>query len=188
MFGGLCAAQRIKFTMFRRLLLAIAIFVLLAVVFWRRSVRPRAVRTAPAVALLLANTGVPGAAAVTPSASSATAATEPRSTLADRLNAVDGTIQADLRILQEILVAWRTNLPRAGNPVGENAEITAVLTGENPLQLALIPKDHPAIDRAGALCDRWGTPFRFHQISGTQMEIRSAGPDRKFGTADDAVF
>lgn len=108
--------------------------------------------------------------------------------MADQLNAADGTIQADLKILQEVMVAWRTNLPREGNPVGENEEITTALTGDNSLQLALIPKDHPAINGAGALCDRWGTPFRFHQISGTHMEIRSAGPDRKFGTADDAQF
>jgi hypothetical protein len=38
------------------------------------------------------------------------------------------------------------------------------------------------------LCDRWGTPLRFHQLSGERMEIRSAGPDRKFGTPDDALW
>ena len=34
---------------------------------------------------------------------------------------------------------------------------------------------------------RWNTPYFFHQISGKQMEIHSAGPDRVRGTADDVV-
>ena len=114
--------------------------------------------------------------------------TEARITLADDLNAPGGDIHRDLMILQDIFIAWRTNYPHDGNPVGENNEITAVLTGGNSLQLALIPKNHPAINSRGELCDRWGTPFVFHQLSGTQMEIRSAGPDRKLYTLDDAVL
>jgi len=108
--------------------------------------------------------------------------------LADELNAPAGNIRRDLDIMNEIFVAWQTNFTRAGNPVGENAEITAALTGGNPLHFAFIPRDHPAINARGELCDRWGTPFRFHQLSGSAMEIRSAGPDRKFGTPDDADF
>jgi hypothetical protein len=109
-------------------------------------------------------------------------------TLADNLNASNRAIAGDLHILADILTAWRTNFPHDGNPWGENAEITAALTGRNALKLALIPPNHRAINARGELCDRWGTPFRFHQLSGTQMEIRSAGPDQKFGTADDAVL
>ncbi len=111
-----------------------------------------------------------------------------RSALADRLNAPDGNIQADLRILDDIFSAFRSNFPRAGNPVGNNIEITAVLAGRNALHVEFIPHDHPAINARGELCDRWGRPFFFHQLSGTKMEIRSAGPDRKFWTADDAVL
>ena len=106
--------------------------------------------------------------------------------MADDLNAPGGTIQRDLTILEEVFGMWLTNFPRTGNPVGENADITAALTGENPVKFAFVPRRHRAINTAGELCDRWGTPFRFHQISGRQMEVRSAGPDRKFGTADDA--
>jgi len=111
-----------------------------------------------------------------------------RSRLADALNAPAGDIRRDLQILQEVFGAWQTNFPRDGNPVGDNAEITAALTGRNRLQLALIPRDHPAINARGELCDRWGTPFFFHQLGGTRMEIRSAGPDRVLHTADDVVF
>lgn len=107
--------------------------------------------------------------------------------LAASLNAPHSNIHGDLDTLRIMLEAWRSNFPRDGNPVGENAEITAALAGDNRLALALIPKNHPAINARGELCDRWGTPFRFHQLSGEHMEFRSAGPDKKFGTADDAL-
>lgn len=108
--------------------------------------------------------------------------------IAAPLNAAGATIAQDLAILQQLFDAWRSNFPREGNPVGENADITAALTGANRLGLALVPKGHPALNERGELCDRWGTPFRFHQLSGEHMEIISAGPDRKFATADDAVL
>jgi hypothetical protein len=110
------------------------------------------------------------------------------SRVADDLNMPSGTIQRDLQILNEVFEMWLTNFPREGNPVGENAEIAAALTGDNVHRFAFIPPRHRAINDRGELCDRWGTPFRFHQLSGRQMEIRSAGPDRKFGTADDASW
>lgn len=111
---------------------------------------------------------------------------EPRSTLADQLNLPGTTIQSDLRVVQGVVDAYRSNFHE--NPVGTNAEITAALLGHNSLQLALIPRDHPAVNLRGELCDRWGRPFFFHQLSGTQMEIRSGGPDRKLWTDDDVVL
>ena len=110
------------------------------------------------------------------------------SPIADALNAPTGTIRRDLEILDELFGAFHTNFPRLGNPVGENHEITAALTGANPVQFVFISPRHRALNARGELCDRWGTPFRFHQVSGTQMEIRSAGPDRRFATPDDALF
>jgi len=108
--------------------------------------------------------------------------------IAARLNSADSTIKQDLEILDQVFEAWRTNFPREGNPVGENRDITRALSGTNRINFALIPAKHPSINTAGELCDRWGTPFRFHQLSGEQMEIRSAGPDRRFATPDDAVW
>jgi hypothetical protein len=125
-------------------------------------------------------------AAATPVAPAASA-TE-RSTLADALNSPTKDIRADLQVVAEVISAFRSNFPRLGNPVGTNAEITAALTGKNKLHLALIPADHPAINRDGELCDRWGTPFFFHAESSTRMEIRSAGPDKKMWTDDDVAF
>jgi hypothetical protein len=129
-----------------------------------------------------------GASSQPAAARPAAPAAAERSTLADALNSPQGDIQADLRIVSDVVQAFRSNFPRDGNPVGSNAEITTALTGRNPLQLALIPHDHPAINRAGELCDRWGTPFFFHAESATRMTVRSAGPDRKMWTEDDVEF
>lgn len=76
-----------------------------------------------------------------------------------------------------------------GNPVGNNAEITRALAGDNPKQVNFInPDDGMRINGAGELVDPWGTPFFFHQLSGTEMEIHSAGPDKKMWTDDDLVI
>jgi len=76
-----------------------------------------------------------------------------------------------------------------GNPFGNNREITAKLNGGNPRQIVFLKEDDGMrINQRGELIDNWGTPFFFHQISGTDMEIRSAGPDRKMWTADDLIL
>jgi len=36
--------------------------------------------------------------------------------------------------------------------------------------------------------DRWNTPYWFHANAATQVEIRSAGPDRNLFTADDLIL
>ena len=75
-----------------------------------------------------------------------------------------------------------------GNPVGTNPEISSALNGENPRQAKFInPESGLRINGKGELVDFWGTPFFFHQLSGTEMEIRSAGPDKVMWTADDLV-
>jgi hypothetical protein len=75
-----------------------------------------------------------------------------------------------------------------GNPVGTNPEITAQLRGDNPRHINFINADTGArIDAGGELVDTWGTPYFFHQISGTEMEIHSAGPDKIMWTSDDLV-
>lgn len=121
-----------------------------------------------------------------PSAAPA-AGVEERSRLADDLNSPAGDVHADLRLINQIFIAYRGAI-RTGNPVGENSEITAALKGRNRLAFAFIPPDNPAINPKGELCDRWGTPYFFHQLSGERMEIRSAGPDHRLWTADDELL
>jgi hypothetical protein len=41
------------------------------------------------------------------------------------------------------------------------------------------------VNGQGQLIDNWGTPFFFHSLSRNEMEIRSAGPDRRMWTTDD---
>ena len=75
-----------------------------------------------------------------------------------------------------------------GNPVGTNPEITAALSGKNPRQINFINGDAGMrVNAQGEMIDPWGTPYFFHQISGTEMEIHSAGPDRVMWTSDDVV-
>lgn len=74
-----------------------------------------------------------------------------------------------------------------GNPVGTNPEITRQLQGENPKRINFLKPDGNRVNSNGELVDPWGTPYFFHQLSGTEMEIHSAGPDRRMWTADDLV-
>jgi len=107
--------------------------------------------------------------------------------LADLLNSPTTDINADLRLLDDIFQQYRSAI-HGDDPIGDNKDITAALVGNNKLEFAFIPKNHPAINQKGELCDRWGSPFFFHQLSGTEMQIRSAGPDKKLFTDDDIVI
>jgi len=74
------------------------------------------------------------------------------------------------------------------NPVGTNPEITAALMGQNPKHINFVtPESGLRVNDKGEMVDAWGTPFFFHQLSGKEMEIRSAGEDRKMWTFDDLV-
>ena len=74
------------------------------------------------------------------------------------------------------------------NPVGTNPEITAALLGTNPKQVNFLTAESGLrVNDQGEMLDAWGTPFFFHQVSGREMEIRSAGEDKKMWTFDDLV-
>lgn len=94
-------------------------------------------------------------------------------------------IHVQLENVQMILRDFRTAFGE--NPVGSNAEITSALTGNNLKQIRLPIPNGSSVNAEGEMCDRWGTPYFFHQLSGKKMEIHSAGPDRMMGTGDDLV-
>jgi hypothetical protein len=76
-----------------------------------------------------------------------------------------------------------------GNPVGTNPEFARELGGDNPKHINFISVDSGMrLDADGELVDPWGTPYFFHQISGSDTEVRSAGPDRVMYTSDDIVI
>ena len=81
----------------------------------------------------------------------------------------------DLEIVNEFITLYSKAFQ--GNPIGLNEDITSVLTGNNYTKGILFPPNSPMIVR-GQLVDRWGTPYWFHPSSASQMEIRSAGPDK----------
>ncbi len=93
------------------------------------------------------------------------------------------TPEEDLEIVHSVLENFRRAF--GGNPVGENEEIFAALRGKNPTGIRFLPDEFPGLQSDGTAQDRWGTPWRFHALSGQNMEVMSAGPDRIFGTDDD---
>lgn len=162
------------------LLTAAALLVALVWLLWPSHEVPDAAASSPSIASQpMPSTPAPALLASPPAQPAEV------SHLADHLNAPTGTIIADLHVVADVLENFRSNFPRDGNPVGNNADITAALTGKNRLRYAALPPNHPAINRDGELCDRWGMPFFFHAESATRMTIRSAGADKKMWTADD---
>jgi len=74
------------------------------------------------------------------------------------------------------------------NPVGTNPEITEALMGKNPKGITFVTAASGLrVNANGEMVDAYGTPFFFHQLSGQEMEIRSAGQDRKMWTPDDLI-
>ncbi|HMP74998.1 MAG TPA: hypothetical protein PKE12_01760 [Kiritimatiellia bacterium] len=104
----------------------------------------------------------------------------------DQLNRADRTVQDDLRLIAGLFDRYRLIVKDpSGNPGGTHEEIIAALQGRNRTRLAFLPDRHPALNAQNELVDRWGTPYFFHALSSTLMEIRSAGPDRRMWTDDD---
>lgn len=101
------------------------------------------------------------------------------------LNSPDSQVDDDLATLELLMSEFRKH--HEGNPVGENEEITAALLGANPKRLSYLPDKGTHLNSTGQLVDRWGTPYFFHQISGSETQIRSAGPDKEMNTEDDHV-
>ncbi len=94
---------------------------------------------------------------------------------------------------ETVLENMRTSLRQyaamfAGNPVGTNPEITQALQGDNPKHINFLKSDGNRVNSQGELVDTWGTPYFFHQLSATETEIRSAGPDHLMYTSDDLVI
>lgn len=96
------------------------------------------------------------------------------------------TVQQDLtwisRVLDNFAVLVKGDTPI---PLGANEEVAQALLGKNRAKLAFISSTSPALNRAGQLIDRWGTPLFFHAESAQKIDLRSAGPDRQMWTKDD---
>jgi hypothetical protein len=121
--------------------------------------------------------------------SAAPRGTPPAPTAAPRVpETAESSSLPEPTVLENMRVTIRQYASAFGeNPVGTNPEITASLQGNNPKQINFLRPDGNRVNSNGELVDVWGTPYFFHQISGHEMEIRSAGPDRVMYTGDDLV-
>ena len=166
----------------------IGVLVVLAAGFLLWRARAPVPDTAPAPAPIPAETNavpVPAAAHVAPAPVSTPSHYPPL----DQLNQPGQTVSNDLRILRDLFFHYQIAVKDpSGNPAGTHEEIVRALQGRNRARLAFVPARHPALNAQGQLVDRWGTPYFFHALSSTRMEIRSAGLDRKMFTPDDALL
>lgn len=155
-------------------LIGIAVVVALAVLWWNANRLHQASSVSPA------GTSPP------PRAESAPPPVITVSPLARELSAAlldeDGSPESELEAVDQLLYFHRQAFGE--NPVGDNGDIVAALSGQNAKLAAWLAPDCAAVVE-GRLLDRWGTPYWFHAMSGREMEIRSAGPDRELFTGDD---
>ncbi len=135
---------------------------------------------------LVDSQSAPAADTPPPAPAPSAAEDEPAPTAPAPPAAPEGDVSADLEMVDTALREYRTALGE--NPVGSNAEITRALLGDNLKQVRIGTPPGSSVGPEGELADRWGTPYFFHQLSGTRMEIRSAGPDQRMWTRDDAVI
>lgn len=73
----------------------------------------------------------------------------------------------------------------ANRPLSANEDWADALRGRNPTHERFLSDSHRAFNTNHQLVDRWGTPLFVHALGGGRFELRSAGPDRQFWTADD---
>jgi len=129
--------------------------------------------------------GLPAGAGATP----ATRIVAPAPLLPPSVTALPVSSLPPLTVLDNARVVMKNYGAAFGeNPVGTNPEITAALTGKNPKGINFITVESGLrVNENGEMVDAYGTPLFFHQLSGKEMEIRSAGEDRKMWTFDDLV-
>lgn len=63
--------------------------------------------------------------------------------------------------------------------------IVKKLEGDNPSKEVIIVFHEHCISQNRELNDMWGTPYLIRIVPRKEMEIRSAGRDKNFGTEDD---
>jgi len=74
-----------------------------------------------------------------------------------------------------------STLPPARDPVG----FIKNLLGDNPRGIAFLSLGAKDQDAEGRMLDKWGTPFAITVLDAQHLRIVSAGPDKKWQTADD---
>lgn len=95
----------------------------------------------------------------------------------------------DLKKVQRVITGYFSVVKNSSRfPIGGNADLAAALRGENPNRETYLPEGHPVFSKDGLLVDRWGSPLVVHPEAWTQLELRSAGPDKMAYTSDDLTL
>jgi hypothetical protein len=95
----------------------------------------------------------------------------------------------DLKKIHRVATGYFTVAKDSSHfPIGGNADLAAALRGENPNRETYVSADHPVFSQDGLLVDRWGSPLVVHPEAWTQLELRSAGPDKIAYTPDDLIL
>lgn len=94
--------------------------------------------------------------------------------------------KTEIRTLELAIIAFRNEYDGT-MPTGAPANVVKILRGNNPRQIVFmeLPSRKNCTNSIGEFLDSWGTPYEISIISSTNFFIRSAGPDKKFGTGDD---
>jgi hypothetical protein len=71
---------------------------------------------------------------------------------------------------------------------GNSANIIQCLLGNNLRKIEFLSFNTNRFDSNGDFLDPWLTPYRIEILAQTNLVVRSAGPNKKFGDADDIVF
>jgi hypothetical protein len=72
-------------------------------------------------------------------------------------------------------------------PPGGRREFIRSLLGDNSDKIAFVELNRSRFNPAGEFLDPWGTPYEIQIIPGTNLAVRSAGKNKKFGDKDDQV-
>jgi hypothetical protein len=179
-----------------RLPLALAVFGVLAIVLWitgRKSRQEAEPVPAPShTAQHTAGSTMPGTTVTDalPVRSRQKATTQEMAFVSSRILPTNPagaresmSLETELEVIATVIRDYRLTFGQ--NPVGSNAEITKTLGGDNPKHVNFLSSPVGRLNEKGELVDRWNRPYFFHQISGKEMEIRSAGPDQRMWTGDD---
>jgi hypothetical protein len=94
---------------------------------------------------------------------------------------------AQSRAQIEVLGRAITSYESACGPLTntDTASIEKRIFGDNPKQAVFLDINAGESNSAGQYIDSWGTTFQIDLTNGSGMVIRSAGPNRSFGDADD---
>ena len=73
-------------------------------------------------------------------------------------------------------------------PSGNKSSVWKQLAGDNPQKIIFTEIRADTINTNGEFLDPWETPYGINFLSTNSFVISSAGPNKKFGNADDIVF